>query len=252
MRARLWLIAAAVLSLGLSLSALFASAGRTELVADLSEHLVAISTGFTGTNVLLFGTIAGEGDVVVTVRGPEHRAVVRRKGRNAGIWVNEAEMTFDNVPSYYAIAESRPVAEFVPERLGDRHQIGLDNLKMPSSPSADPAEVASFRQGLIRNKQRAGLYVTKPIRIVFLGERLFRADMYFPANAPIGTYSVQALLVRDGEVVSAQITPLIVSKVGFEAGVFDVAHQHAFLYGILAILIAIVAGWVANLMFRKD
>ncbi len=38
------------------------------LVADLSRHLVAISTGFAGTDVLLFGDTEGKGDLVVFVR----------------------------------------------------------------------------------------------------------------------------------------------------------------------------------------
>jgi hypothetical protein len=45
-------------------------AARAQLVADLSEHLIAITTGFVGTDVLLFGAIEETGDVVVVVRGP--------------------------------------------------------------------------------------------------------------------------------------------------------------------------------------
>ena len=41
------------------------------LVADLSSHLVSVTTGFAGTDLLLFGAVADEGDVVVVVRGPD-------------------------------------------------------------------------------------------------------------------------------------------------------------------------------------
>jgi hypothetical protein len=58
-------------------------------------------------------------------------------------------------------------------------------------------------------------------------------------------------LVHDGEVVGANITPLVVSKIGFEAGVFDFAHRHSLAYGVLAILIAVVAGWSASVAFHK-
>ena len=58
------------------------SAVRAEpLVADLSNHLIAITTGFTGANVLLFGATDGPGDIVAVVRGPTGRAIVRRKER---------------------------------------------------------------------------------------------------------------------------------------------------------------------------
>jgi len=224
---------------------------RAELVADLSAHLVAITTGFTGTKVLLFGTTGGTGDVVVVVRGPESAEAVRRKGRKAGIWVNEAEMIFEKVPSYYVVAASRPLSEFLPERVAEREQIGIRNLRISPPEDAKPAEVERFRAALIRNKQRVSLYSVQPQPISFLGNRLFRTDMYFPANAPVGTYLVRVFLLQDGEVVSAEITPLVVSKIGFEAGVFDFAHRHSLAYGVLAILIAVVAGWTASVAFHK-
>ena len=224
---------------------------RADLVADLSQHLVAITTGFTGTKVLLFGTTGGSGDVVVVVRGPENAEVVRRKGRKAGIWLNEAEMVFDRVPSYYAVAATRPLSEFLPERVAEREEIGIRNMRIKPVTDADPGEVESFRAALIRNKQKANLYSVDPAPINLLGNRLFRTDMHFPANAPVGAYIVRVFLVEDGEVVGANITPLIVSKIGFEAGVFDFAHRHALAYGVLAILIAVVAGWTASVAFHK-
>lgn len=242
-----WLLALPLLLLSLGTP----GPASAQLVVDLASHLVAITTGFTGTDVLLFGTTDGKGDVVVVVRGPESEVVVRRKGRKLGIWVNEADMTFQGVPGYYAIAASRPLKEFLPERVAARHQIGVDNLRFSAPEGAAPAKAEAFRAALIRNKIRQNLFFAEPERIAFLGNRLFRTDMRFPANAPVGTYIVQIFLVEDGEVVNAEITPLVVSKVGFEAGVFHFAHRHSLAYGVLAILIAVVAGWTASAVFRK-
>ena len=83
-------------------------AGAQELVADLSDHLIAIDSEFTGTDLLVFGAIEGEGDIVVLVRGPRSSVVVREKARVFGIWLNASSVTFDNVPSFYALATSRP------------------------------------------------------------------------------------------------------------------------------------------------
>src|SRR3954469_6878606 len=81
------------------------SAARAEgLVADLTSHLIAITTGFTGASVVLFGATDGPGDVIVAIRGPEREMTVRRKSRVAGIWVNTQEVTFGNLPSFYALA----------------------------------------------------------------------------------------------------------------------------------------------------
>jgi uncharacterized protein (TIGR02186 family) len=240
---------AAALTLGCTLA--LPRATDAELVAALSNHLVAVTTGFSGTEVLLFGTAAEPGDVLVVIRGPESRHVVRRKGRRFGIWVNETEMTFVGVPGYYAVAASTPPADILAERITERHQIGIDQLQLVASGDPPPGDVGAFRAALVRNKIRAGLYDPEPKPITFLGGGLFRTDLYVPANAPIGTYSVGIYLVQDGELASAQSIPLLVSKVGFEARLFDFAHRYSLAYGVLAIVIAGVAGWLANLVFRK-
>ncbi len=223
------------------------------LVADLSDHLVAISTGFAGADVLLFGATEGTGDVVVIVRGPDRAVVVHRKSRVLGVWANTAQMTFDRVPSFYAIASSRlPLAEVAPSTVLARREMGLDNLRLDlPRAKASPNVAAEWRTGLIRNHQRDGLYQTEVGHVTFLGNRLFRAEFELPANVPTGEYKVEVVLLQDGRVVEAQTTPLMVEKIGAEAWVYDFAYQHSALYGLIAILVALMAGWVAHLAFRK-
>lgn len=241
--------AAFILVLALCIAA--PPARAQQVVADLSRHLVAITTGFVGTEVLLFGATDGEGDVIVVVRGPERREVVRRKARVGGIWVNQQELAFNGAPAFYAIAASKPVGDILSKRLLARHRIGTDYIELRASQQVDETPLAQFRAGLVRNKIRQGLYLDKPGKLTFLGNRLFRTGLYFPANVPTGTYTVKIFLVRQGRVVSAQTSPLRVSKVGLGAEVYRFAHQYSILYGILAILIALAAGLTAGAVFRK-
>ena len=221
------------------------------LIADLSKHLVAITTGFTGADVLLFGSIDGEGDIAVVVRGPSEEVVVRRKQRMAGIWVNGRNLTFRRVPAFYAVAATREITDFAPDSVLSRHQIGAEHLRFGQPRRAEDTEIREFRDALLRNKRTAGLYPDATGRVSVLSDRLFRTLVTFPANVPTGTYSVEVFLIRDGAVVGAQTTPLVVSKVGTEAEIFDFAHDQAALYGIVAIVIALVAGWLAGAIFRK-
>ena len=222
------------------------------LVADLSDHLVAITTGFAGAEVLLFGAVEDPGDVVVVVRGPEEAVTMHRKSRIGGIWVNTASMTFDEVPSFYAVASTRPLEEIAGETVLARNEIGLDHLRIELPRAKASENVANqWRAALKRSKQRENLYAGDIGRVIFLGARLFRSDVFFPANVPTGTYQVQVYHLRDGAVVNAQTTPLIVSKIGLEAEIFDFAHNSSALYGLIAILLALVAGWLAHIAFRK-
>lgn len=222
------------------------------LLADTSKHLVAITTGFTGDEVLVFGTIGEPGDVVVVVRGPARSITMHRKSRIAGIWVNTASMTINNAPSFYAIASSRPLDEIAPANVLARHELGVDHLglEIPLT-KASPDLAKEWKQALVRNQQRAGLYPEDVKSIGFLGSSLFRTRMSFPSNVPTGTYHAEVYLIADGLVVSAQKTPLVVSKLGVEADIFDFAHNYSAIYGIIAIIIALVAGWLAHVAFRK-
>ena len=227
--------------------------GRAQdLVADLSSHLVSVTAGFSGTDLLLFGSTAEEGDVVVVVRGPDAPVVVRRKARTSvGVWINSDEVVFSGVPSFYRVASSRPLEVFKRGRVLDIHQIGVGKLQFGVSEALTEAEVAQFRSALVRNKQRQGLFSDQPVLVNFLGRHLFRARVGFPSNVPTGTYTVTVYLIRSGKVIGAQTIPLAVSKIGIGARIYDFAHQNSAAYGIVAILLALFAGWLGSVIFRK-
>src|SRR5437764_3846541 len=73
------------------------------VVADLSSHLIAITTGFTGASVVLFGATEGRGDIIAVVRGPEREMTVWRKGKVAGIWVKDRKSTRLNQSPMYLV-----------------------------------------------------------------------------------------------------------------------------------------------------
>ncbi|HET6468292.1 MAG TPA: TIGR02186 family protein [Geminicoccaceae bacterium] len=230
------------------------SARATGLVADLSHHLIAITTAFSGTDVLLFGAVdQPPGDVAVVIKGPPEDETVRRKSRVGFVWLNTQELRFRDVPGYYAVASSRPLDEIAAPHVRQRHELGVENLRLRlgAGETADEAELAAFQRALIRNKQRQRLYSTDAGEVTFLGDTLFRTRLAFPANVPPGSYQVQVLQFRNGSVVNAQSSVLVISKVGLEAELYDVAQQRAGLYGLGSILLAIFAGWSASVMFSK-
>ena len=223
-----------------------------DITIDLTDPIVSITTGFTGTDLLLYGAIKQPGDVIVVVRGPAKDELVRRKKRVAGIWINRDEINFDKVPSFYQVASNRPLKEFLSDDLADRLQIGLDNLDLRTNHYGPlPNDPNGFRDGLIRNMQGAGLYMKNVGDVVFLSEQLFRTRIRFPGNVSVGNFTVEVYLFRHGKLASSATTLLTVRKFGLEAELYDFAHRQAFIYGVLAVIIALVAGWTANAVFRK-
>lgn len=221
------------------------------LIADSSEPLVEINAGFVGTNVLVFGAKEGPGDVIIVVRGPIADYSVRHKQRIAGIWLNADRVDFQAVPSFYAVASSRPLDDVITAVVQTREQIGINRLRLTPVERADAGETVSFAAALVRIKQRAGLFGNGVAKVRFLADRLFRAEIHLPSNVPTGKYNVEVMLVRDNEVAMAQTVYLEVNKSGLGADVYQFAHTQAAAYGLIAILGALLAGWVAHLVFRK-
>ncbi len=222
------------------------------LIADLSKNSIEITTGFSGTDVLLFGAIEGEGDVLVEVRGPASDIVIRRKERTLGIWINRDQVGFADVPSFYRLASSPGIFETAPNRaLVRQYGIGTANLDLTTIGDIPDGHHASFRAGMIRNFEAAGLYAEDIGGVEFLGPGLFSAKLHFPANVVTGTYAVQVYLLREGLVVSKLNYSLVVQKIGIGAQVFAFAHEYPAAYGVLAIAIALLAGWFAGFVFRR-
>lgn len=228
-----------------------AARAQEPLVADLTEYRIAITTGFVGTDVYVFGAKSGPGDVVVIIRGPTVPYAVRRKDRIAGVWLNARRIDFNGVPSFYAIASTRPLDELMSSASRLREEIGLDGLNLMPEENADPADVAEFRSALVRIKQAAALFGREPAKVSVQNDPLFKTKVHFPANVPTGSYDIRVLLIRDGEIVSAQTVPLQVSKSGLDALVYEFAYRQSAAYGLMGILGALLAGWIAHLVFRK-
>ncbi|MHA1569535.1 MAG: TIGR02186 family protein [Alphaproteobacteria bacterium] len=253
MKARLALVLVSAVFLA---TVLLPRPGQGEpLVADLSEHLIGITTGFSGTDLLMFGATDGPGDVIVVVRGEPQRVTLRRKERTVGLWLNRQRLVLSGVPGFYAVASNRPLDEIAGPLVLELHQIGTKRLDFRIDDGGDGldarARAAAFA-AVIRIKSDQGLYQADVGKLSFLGNQLFRTDLHLPANVPTGTYDVLVILLRDGQVASIKSTPLRVDKVGIGAAVFDFAYRHGALYGIIAVVLALLAGWAAEAIFRRS
>ena len=240
--------------LAAAITAIGAPAAAKGIVADVDDHLVEITTDFAGQDILVFGAIDGPGDVILVMRGPAGRVAVHQKDRFVGIWVNAESIEFDDVPSLYGVASSRPLFEILPNEVLDRYQLGVGRLRF-ETPDEEVYGVGSFRIALVQQKRKQGLYADRVGRVTFIGETLFRANLHLPSNVPTGTFLIDVYLVRDGRIVDAQNMPLVISKVGFGADLYKYANSRLiaqrFGYGVAAVLVSLLTGWLAHLAFRK-
>jgi uncharacterized protein (TIGR02186 family) len=240
--------------------------GASESVqADVSARTVPVTSSFVGTEIVIFGAVdnsqqpsaeSGYYDVVIVVEGVPSRVVARKKNNVAGLWLNTSSATFDLVPSYYAIASTRPIDEIVPDEFRALHGIGFDHLRMPlafdQAHALSTEDVKQFRDAVIRLKRKEGLYVETQYGVVFIGRSLFRASIELPANVTVGPFDTRVYLFRDQKLLSQYSVRLNLEREGVERHIHAFAFRYPTLYGIFTVAVAVAAGLFASTIFRKQ
>ncbi|MDK3019560.1 TIGR02186 family protein [Pseudodonghicola flavimaris] len=227
-----------------------------EVVLGLSTDRVAITTSFDGSEILIFGAVKREKpiqeiplEIVITVAGPSHPVLVRRKAHRYGIWINAHAVTVDSAPSFYAVATTGPLKEVLTQTEDLRHRISIDRAIRSVGAPFDVTDSEQYTQALIRIRQKEGLYQELEGKVALDQQTLFRTAIDMPADLTEGAYSTRIFLTREGRVVSQYETTINVRKVGLERWLYVLSRQHAALYGLLSLAIAILAGWGASAGF---
>jgi uncharacterized protein (TIGR02186 family) len=243
----------------LSMLLLSLGAGETaqaeNLIVSVSNHRITVTPNYSGEELVLFGSIERDSkskppgtayDIVVTVSGPRADMVTRRKERKLGIWVNVDSL---------GIFSNRPIDDIAAPDVQRRQQIGLANFSLPQRMGPDIANtVASdpFRTAFVRLRIEHGLYREQTSALTFLTPTLFRTGIPLPAEVTTGTYAIDIKLFANGAFVTKTETAFEIVKVGFEQFVANSARQHGLLYGLATAMMAIMTGWLASIIFRRD
>lgn len=243
----------------------FATPARAErLIASVSNHRVTVTPNYSGEELVLFGSIekdsstpAGRSnyDLVVTVSGPRADMVARRKERRFGIWINNDSRQFLQVPTYLALFANRPFDDIASAEVERRQQLGLNNVLLTQRVGPDYGDVVpddAFRRAFVRLQKQHGLYREDTSAITFLTPTLFRTGIPLPGQVPIGTYDVEIKLFSNGALVTKSDTAFEIVKIGFEQFVATSARQNGLTYGLLTAAMALMTGWMASVVFRKD
>ena len=239
-------------------------AGAERLVASLSSNIVQITSSFNGVELVLFGTVESDAvneplrpsyDLIATAIGPRQNLVTRRKERIAGIWANAESRTFMDVPSYLAVLSTRPFENIADGETLRRQQIGIANTALPRPAGPDAANASPddpFRQAFLRIKREHGLYSETANGVTFLTPTLYRASIFVPAEAQVGSYQVDVKLFADGAMIARTDSTFEIVTVGFERFIASSAVDHGILYGFATAAMAVMTGWFASIVFRRD
>lgn len=246
---------AALLALALLVSGP-AAAQAPDLAAGITEEEVSVGADYRGARLTVFGAHWRRGrapsDVIVVLRGPAETQIIRRKRRIAGLWINTDPVRFTNVPSFFALASTRPVNSFLNARtIGE---LGLDAGALARLEGGTPADTdsAAYRRALVRLKRAEGLYPNRRAALRLDEDGLFQVAFAIPPNAPIGRYAVDVYLFRNAQLVKRKPGEVRISRIGIEKTVYTAAQKTPLLYGFAAVLLALGAGYAAAFAFRRQ
>ncbi|MEL6379520.1 MAG: TIGR02186 family protein, partial [Pseudomonadota bacterium] len=120
----------------------------------------------------------------------------------------------------------------------------------PAKPDT-PRLTREMIKTLIANRKDQNLFRRREGAIRRMQNGLFAVDIDLPAQTPVGTYAVTVSAWQGGKPIASDRASLAVRKAGVERLIYDFARNHAFFYGIICVLISLIAGWAVSLVFRR-
>ena len=72
---------------------------------------------------------------------------------------------------------------------------------------------------------------------------LYRARVTIPARVPVGRFTAETFLIRDGRVLAAATRDIEIRKSGFERFVARAAERRSIPYGLVAVALSVLLGW---------
>ena len=235
---------------------------REALNIGISSTEIAIVPDFAGTDVTVFGAIEnvdpvllakGGYDIVVALEGPRDRITMRRKERIAGVWINRHSVVFEAMPESYSMTSTRDISQIASDLELVTHSVGLPRARIvPSCFSGRAEEVALYRDAFLKLKTGLRLYQENPGGVKFVSSSLFAATIPIPADVPNGRHLIRAYLFKEGRFFDEKQLEMSVVKTGVEEAITAAAFDQPILYGVFAVLLAVLTGWAASLMFRRD
>ena len=228
----------------------------------LSTDRIELTADFSGQDLTIFGALEnvdpllarqGRYDVIVVLEGPSRSVVVRRKSRVLGMWINTRSETFLNVPVSYSLATTRMPQDITDALSYKRLSLGADNLHLePENPRQGPLSIEEFTNALRDRKRDTDLYSANYGGVEFLSQSLFRATLRLAPSVPVGTHRARAFLFRGGQFIKESSAQLSIRKSGLEQWLYRSSQQHAFFYGLGAVALAMLTGWLGRVVFRRD
>lgn len=237
-----------------------AAAADAPSQVQVTPRVLELGTFYGGAKVHVAGIAAADSKVIIVVRGPSTAEVFNKLGRVGPIWVSTGKVTISGVPALLLIFSSAPVNACLNPAAIDHYELDPKSLKTHMQIETKAPEHNGIADDFLafQAHQKKYRFNSVSVQMGALTERglPYSLDFDMPKAAGPGKYQVNVLECRDGNVVNKADVDLPLVEVGFPALIARLARARASLYGIMAVIIAMAAGFgidflAARLFKRK-
>lgn len=242
-------------------AALAVTPGAQEKVATAaSKTLIEIGLSYQGDQIYFFGVSpVKDCDLIIRLTAEKSEEVkLSVKGRVGPFWMTVKQYQVSHAPFVYKIHSTKPVEQIVSPETAQELGLGYGAVQkqiklhlIRGQAAADDAD--RVFKGLVKIKEEANLYniVADPQRLEVAEGRLFKHYFRFPPAATEGRYVVESFAFLQGQMVGYGRDVIQIKKVGLESWLTSVSQNQPLLFGIMAVFIALGAGLLVGMIFKK-
>ena len=236
------------------------------LVIGSDEEEILIDANFSGQDLLVFGAFYGDpsqprdekGDLLIEVVGPSEDIMLRKKESFFGFWLNAYRVEFRDIPGFYYLSSTSEISsEFLNQnnigilRAKRSSEIDWSSLTINWGKVESDSDKKEFNNALIRTKTQESLYNETINEIEILDGNLFKTSIHIPNTVPVGEYDVNVYLIIDKKITKKYSYNFTITRIGIEEAIYNFAFEFPFLYGLISLAIASIAGWSGAELFRR-
>jgi len=238
-----------IICLGLSMVLALSGIGMGgSLKLRLEPNVIIIGATYNGASIKVTGEVPQGSEAVIYVTGHRRDTEFKKKGKALGLlWMNIGTVVFHDVPNLYLL--------FTSDQANIKSlPIGFEALKKEISITPEPEDKDFLFREFLKLKTKEGLYSINKGALEYgksiNGTKPFTCNVTLPSKLVPGNYEVHLAAINSGKVIASAKEILKAEEKGLPNLVASLAFQHSTTYGVLATVIAIIAGLIMGIIFK--
>jgi uncharacterized protein (TIGR02186 family) len=223
----------------------------------ISPPQIEIGLVYRVPPVRIEGEVAAGSEIVVVVRGENKTETFNKKVRAGPIWISSGKVHISGAPSLFLSFSSAPMDSLSERRTLDEQGLTPAGIRRHIHVDAggEVVDQEALRTSYLNLKTRAGFYQVHNGGVE-LGRGAgpvvpFSVRFEWPRKAPPGTYTVTAFEWKNGAITPVAEQTMAVVETGFAALIADFATEKPAQYGVVCILLAVIAGFGIDFLATK-